>query len=135
MSTDAMTPEAVANLQAYRLRKDADWAEKLDTRFFNVNPSRIFHIRSSLPTEAVPTVEGLPANNACLMMIDRRQKVVERHYLPLNLVAIPDEEQFLGWLWVKWKLAKSAGKDLDISAAEHQRALKDTGNWKELSNG
>ncbi|RWX74443.1 hypothetical protein EPK99_24990 [Neorhizobium lilium] len=135
MANDKMTPEAVANLESYRRRKDAERADKIDTRFFNMNRSRIFHIRPSLPTEAVPTVEGLPVNNACLMMIDRQQKNVERHWMPLNLLSVPDEEQFLGWLWVKWKLAKTEGNDLDISVSEHKQALVETGNWKEPVDG
>lgn len=135
MSTDVMTPAAVANLEAYRRRKDAKHADDIDSRFFLRNPDRLFHVRPSLPTEQKSGADRERVNNACIMLIDRHTAKVERYFLPLNLAVIPDDEAFLAWLWVKMKIAFTEGKTLSINPLEHKQMLIETGHWKEPANG
>lgn len=132
---DLMTDDAARNLLDFKRRRDADRARHLDNLFFRKNPGRIFRVRESLETEALPDLEGEMARNGCIVKVDRQNQQFIRWRLPMILSVFPDDDAFLSRLWVRLEEASALGIECNISRFEHRQWLIDTGHWKEPAHG
>jgi hypothetical protein len=122
---DALDPQAAANLAAYRHRKAMAEADRIDTRFYNRNPGRVFHLRKSLPFEGSDWDAGnhLVRNSALVMLSG---KTAHRRFIGLHderhFIA---DERYLAAMWARVAIGE------DIYPWEVHKMLVDTGNWQE----